>query len=168
MSLRKLALKLLTPGCFKTNKPISDQKSQTSKEISSRRLSLSDVSNSSICTVLSDLSNSLIGSNLHIFTQKELKKITHNFSKSNYLGEGGFGKVYKGFIDEKLRPGLEAQPVAVKVLDLDGKQGHREWLVSFLFLFLPFFLAHFKVYVANNIICFLSYKNANSQTLLYL
>ncbi|XP_021828473.1 putative receptor-like protein kinase At1g72540 [Prunus avium] len=134
MSLRKLALKLLTPGCFKTNKPISDQKSQTSKEISSRRLSLSDVSNSSICTVLSDLSNSLIGSNLHIFTQKELKKITHNFSKSNYLGEGGFGKVYKGFIDEKLRPGLEAQPVAVKVLDLDGKQGHREWLAEVIFL----------------------------------
>lgn len=38
--------------------------------------------------------------------------------------------MYKGFIDDKLRPGLKPQVVAVKVLDLDGKQGHREWLVS--------------------------------------
>lgn len=60
----------------------------------------------------------------------ELQVITQNFSKNNYLGEGGFGPVYKGFIDDKLRPGLEVQPVAVKVLDLEGKQGHREWLVS--------------------------------------
>lgn len=42
--------------------------------------------------------------------------------------------MYKGFIDDKLRPGLEAQPVAVKVLDLDGKQGHREWLAEVIFL----------------------------------
>ncbi|CAN6570990.1 unnamed protein product [Malus baccata var. baccata] len=113
-SLKKLAFKFFTPSCFNANKPITDKKSQTSKEISSQRLSLSDLSNSSVCTVLSDLSNSLIGSNLHIFSHNELKKITQSFSKGNYLGEGGFGQVYKGFIDDKLRPGLEAQPVAVK------------------------------------------------------
>ncbi|TQD80340.1 hypothetical protein C1H46_034096 [Malus baccata] len=134
MSLIKLAFKFFTPSCFNANKPIIDKKSHTSKEISSRRLSLSDLSNSSVCTVLSDLSNSLIGSNLHIFSHNELKKITQSFSKSNYLGEGGFGQVYRGFIDDKLRPGLEAQPVAVKVLDLDGKQGHREWLAEVVFL----------------------------------
>lgn len=59
-----------------------------------------------------------------------MKLITHNFSSSNYLGEGGFGPVHKGFIDDKMRPGLEVQPVAVKLLDLDGSQGHKEWLVS--------------------------------------
>lgn len=54
--------------------------------------------------------------------------------------------MYKGFIDDKLRPGLEAQPVAVKVLDLDGKQGHREWLVSF-----------YRQLISNHyVICFLS------------
>ena len=79
---------------------------------------------------MSDLSNSLVGSNLHNFTYKELKEITHSFNKSNFLGEGGFGKVYKGFIDDKLRPPLVVpQTVAVKALNLDGKQGHREWLV---------------------------------------
>lgn len=49
---------------------------------------------------------------------------------TNFVGSGGFGPVYKGYIDEKLRPGLKAQYVAVKSLDLDGSQGHREWLVS--------------------------------------
>lgn len=65
-----------------------------------------------------------------MFSLAELKAITSNFSWSNLLGEGGFGPVYKGFIDKKLRSGLEAQPVAVKLLDLDGLQGHKEWLVS--------------------------------------
>ncbi|KAM0030097.1 putative protein kinase RLK-Pelle-RLCK-VIIa-2 family [Helianthus debilis subsp. tardiflorus] len=61
--------------------------------------------------------------------------ITHDFASSNYLGEGGFGMVHKGFIDDKLRPGVvEAQPVAVKLLDLDGGQGHNEWLVEVTFL----------------------------------
>ena len=67
-----------------------------------------------------------------MFVLAELKSSTYNFSDEYKLGEGGFGPVYKGFVDEKLRHGLKAQTVAVKCLDLDGLQGHREWLVSFL------------------------------------
>jgi hypothetical protein len=130
-----ITLKSLLPSCFKAKNPLSEPKLPVSKHSSFRRLSMSDLSNSSF-SVVSDLSMSLVGSNLHVFTLQELKVITQNLSKSNYLGEGGFGPVYKGFIDDKLRPCLEAQPVAVKVLDLNGKQGHREWLVS-IFFFLP-------------------------------
>ncbi|KAE8700726.1 putative receptor-like protein kinase [Hibiscus syriacus] len=65
---------------------------------------------------------------------KELELVTHKFSKSNLLGDGGFGPVYKGFIDDNLRPGLKAQSVAVKVLNLDGTQGQREWLAEVIFL----------------------------------
>lgn len=124
-----ITLKSFLPSCFKAKRPLSEPKLPASKQSSFRRLSLSDLSNSSL-SVMSDLSISLVGSNLHVFTLKELQVITQNLSKSNFLGEGGFGPVYKGFIDDKLRPRLKAQPVAVKVLDLDGKQGHREWLVS--------------------------------------
>lgn len=92
-----------------------------------RRLSFSDISNS---TSPEDLSLSLVGSNLYVFTLHELKLATQSFSTANFLGEGGFGPVFKGFVDEKVRPGLKAQTVAVKVLDLDGAQGHKEWLVS--------------------------------------
>ncbi|KAL0670561.1 hypothetical protein Bca4012_033265 [Brassica carinata] len=100
-----------------------------------KRLSLSDISDpSSPMSVMDDLSNSFTSQKLRMFTLSELRVITHNFSRSNMLGEGGFGPVYKGFIDDKVKPGLEAQPVAVKALDLHGHQGHREWLAEIIFL----------------------------------
>nr|DAD26118.1 TPA_asm: hypothetical protein HUJ06_027586 [Nelumbo nucifera] len=57
-----------------------------------------------------------------------------SFSTSNLLGEGGFGPVQKVFIDGKLKPGLKAQPVAVKLMNLEGTLGHREWLTEVIFL----------------------------------
>ncbi|AEC07819.1 root-specific kinase 1 [Arabidopsis thaliana] len=100
-----------------------------------KRLSLSDISDpSSPMSVMDDLSHSFTSQKLRLFTLSELRVITHNFSRSNMLGEGGFGPVYKGFIDDKVKPGIEAQPVAVKALDLHGHQGHREWLAEILFL----------------------------------
>ncbi|XP_045787705.1 putative receptor-like protein kinase At1g72540 [Trifolium pratense] len=136
MSPKKIQWKAFVFGCFKDNKqhPTLETPKFVSKKTGSSRISLSDLSDYSSPSVMSDLSNSLVGSNLHIFTCKELKEITNNFNKSNFLGEGGFGKVYKGFIDDKLRPTLVPQAVAVKALNLDGKQGHREWLAEVIFL----------------------------------
>lgn len=132
--LKRVGWKYFLPGCVKAKKPYPSSSTvprvhDDSNQMSMRRLSLSDVSNTGSPISLNDLSSSLVGSNLHIFTHKELEVMTNNFSKGEFLGEGGFGQVYKGFIDDKLRPGLKAQPVAVKVLDLNGSQGHREWLV---------------------------------------
>lgn len=69
-------------------------------------------------------------SDLYDFQLSDLRAITQNFSNSFWLGEGGFGTVHKGYIDANLRRGLKAQPVAVKILNVQGLQGHREWLVS--------------------------------------
>jgi hypothetical protein len=68
--------------------------------------------------------------NVISFTLFELETITKSFRADYVLGEGGFGTVYKGYIDENVRVGLKSLPVAVKVLNKDGHQGHREWLVS--------------------------------------
>ncbi|KAG2543046.1 serine/threonine-protein kinase RIPK-like isoform X1 [Panicum virgatum] len=81
-----------------------------------------------------DLSLSLVGSNLHVFSIAELRAVTRDFSMTNFIGEGGFGPVYKGYVDDKTKPGLRAQPVAVKLLDLEGAQGHTEWLTEVIFL----------------------------------
>ncbi|XP_020154672.1 serine/threonine-protein kinase RIPK [Aegilops tauschii subsp. strangulata] len=101
---------------------------------SSSRMSFKSLSSSGTLSP-EDLSITLSGSNLHAFTYAELRAATGSFSRANYLGCGGFGPVYKGAVDDKLRPGLDAQPVAVKYLDLDcGTQGHKEWLAEVFFL----------------------------------
>jgi hypothetical protein len=87
-----------------------------------------------------DLAQSF-GSELHDFQLSELRGITHDFSSNFLLGEGGFGTVHKGYVDENLRQGLKAQAVAVKLLDIEGLQGHREWLVrDFNFIFILFLI----------------------------
>ncbi|XP_037437965.1 serine/threonine-protein kinase RIPK-like [Triticum dicoccoides] len=101
---------------------------------SSSRMSFKNLSSSGTLSP-EDLSITLSGSNLHAFTYAELREATGSFSRANYLGCGGFGPVYKGAVDDKLRPGLAAQAVAVKYLDLDcGTQGHKEWLAEVFFL----------------------------------
>lgn len=133
MTVEKTTWRSMVSSCFKPNEiSPSKPKKIVTKQTSFQRLAMSDLSNPS--TLSEDLSISLAGSNLHVFTHPELKVITQNFAASNFLGEGGFGPVHKGFIDDKLRPGLKAQPVAVKLLDLDGSQGHREWLTEVIFL----------------------------------
>lgn len=62
-----------------------------------------------------------------IFTFRELATATKNFRQDSLLGEGGFGRVYKGRLDN-------GQAVAVKQLDRNGLQGNREFLVEVLML----------------------------------
>ncbi|KAL1371751.1 hypothetical protein HN51_001977 [Arachis hypogaea] len=118
----------------KSNNKVVATKGHSTTRSGSNRVSVTDLSFPSATTLSEDLSISLAGTNLYVFSLAELKIITQSFSSSNFLGEGGFGPVHKGFIDDKVRPGLKAQPVAVKLLDLDGTQGHKEWLTEVVFL----------------------------------
>lgn len=72
------------------------------------------------------------GSTYHIaaqtFTFRELAAATKNFRPECLIGEGGFGRVYKGRLEST------GQIVAVKQLDRNGLQGNREFLVEVLML----------------------------------
>ncbi|XP_074272042.1 putative serine/threonine-protein kinase PBL23 [Silene latifolia] len=57
-----------------------------------------------------------------VFTFRQMASATNNFSIENLVGEGGFGRVYKGYI-----PGVD-KLVAIKQLDRNGLQGNREFL----------------------------------------
>ncbi|KAH0747072.1 hypothetical protein KY285_008729 [Solanum tuberosum] len=62
------------------------------------------------------------------FKFNELVAATENFKAAYFLGEGGFGKVYKGFLADT------GQVVAIKQLNPDGCQGNREFIVEVLTL----------------------------------
>lgn len=71
--------------------------------------------------------------NLKEFNFAELKIATKNFKLENLLGQGGFGKVYRGWVDEKtLAPSKSnsGMMVAIKKLNSESVQGFQEWQVK--------------------------------------
>lgn len=88
---------------------------------------------------IKDLRRNPGNSNVHIFTYEEMRLSTNRFRPDLILGEGGFGVVYKGVIDENIRPGFKSTQVAIKELNREGFQGDREWLVCDLSCRLRFF-----------------------------
>ncbi|CAL5358051.1 unnamed protein product [Camellia sinensis] len=78
-----------------------------------------------------------ISNNLKSFTFIDLKNATKNFRSDSLLGEGGFGCVFKGWIDENTfapsKPGTGIV-VAIKKLKAESFQGHKEWLTEVNYL----------------------------------
>jgi len=75
--------------------------------------------------------------NLKTYTFAELKCATKSFRPETVLGEGGFGKVYKGWVDEKtLNPSRSTtgMVVAVKKLNPESVQGMEQWQSEVNFL----------------------------------
>lgn len=62
-------------------------------------------------------------SSTRFFAYEELKEATNNFELASVLGEGGFGRVFKGVLKD-------GTSVAIKKLSSGGHQGDREFLVE--------------------------------------
>ncbi|XP_020596347.1 probable serine/threonine-protein kinase PBL10 [Phalaenopsis equestris] len=97
----------------------------------------SNVSSSSVPPAPRSEGDILQFTNVKSFSFNELKSATRNFRPDSVLGEGGFGSVFKGWLDEQTleatKPGVGIV-VAVKRLNQDGFQGHREWLAEVNYL----------------------------------
>ncbi|GMY10882.1 serine/threonine-protein kinase PCRK1 [Fagus crenata] len=74
---------------------------------------------------------------LRVFAFSELKSATRGFSRSLLIGEGGFGCVYRGLVRVSSReihaPDSKIE-VAIKQLNRNGFQGHKEWINEVNFL----------------------------------
>ncbi|KAF2596117.1 hypothetical protein F2Q68_00007002 [Brassica cretica] len=89
------------------------------------------------CLEQRSLGEILQNANLKNFSLSELKSATRNFRPDSMVGEGGFGRVFKGWIDEtSLAPSKPGNGIviAVKRLNQEGLQGHREWLAEINYL----------------------------------
>ncbi|WJZ89505.1 hypothetical protein VitviT2T_008723 [Vitis vinifera] len=71
------------------------------------------------------------------FSFNDLKNASKNFRSESLLGEGGFGCVFKGWLDENTlaptKPGT-GMVVAIKKLKTESFQGHKEWLAEVNYL----------------------------------
>ncbi|KAK1439630.1 hypothetical protein QVD17_05450 [Tagetes erecta] len=74
-------------------------------------------SNMDVSTELLDIEN------MRAYTYKDLRVATEDFRPENKIGQGGFGSVYKGTLQDGLL-------VAIKVLSADSSQGLREFLTE--------------------------------------
>ncbi|XP_057496772.1 serine/threonine-protein kinase PBS1-like [Actinidia eriantha] len=133
-------------GCFPCFESREDEKLNSNKQIDHRKQSYPTLpSNMSRLSSGADRlkSRSNVGSRkespsqkdapdvniaAQTFTFRELAAATKNFRPESFLGEGGFGSVYKGRLEST------GQAVAVKQLDRNGLQGNREFLVEVLML----------------------------------
>lgn len=114
--------------------PKFTRKTSTSSARSSPLPSYSEKSMESAPTPRSEY-EILLSPHAKAFSLSELKNATRNFRPDSLLGEGGFGYVFKGWIDETTltaaKPG-SGMVVAIKKLKPEGFQGHKEWLVRSL------------------------------------
>jgi serine/threonine protein kinase len=99
-----------------------------------------------------------ISNNLKSFSFNDLKIATKNFRPESVLGEGGFGCVFKGWIDGNTlaptKPGTGIV-VAIKRLKPESFQGHREWLVCAMWtVIISFFLYLWALQNLNAVTCF--------------
>ncbi|TKY67353.1 kinase APK1A [Spatholobus suberectus] len=119
----------LSSPSSKTTKDLNSPSSnKITKDLSSP---ISKVSEVSVPQTPQSEGEILHSSNLKSFSLTELTAATRNFRTDGVLGEGGFGSVFKGWIDDHslsaAKPGTGIV-VAVKKLDHDSFQGHKDWL----------------------------------------
>ena len=119
-------------GCFACFKPAGEDEEadaeaplpSTSRSRRGRSLRLSSCSSSNKRNEAAAVD---VDSRARAFTYGELSAATDNFRAECLLGEGGFGRVYRGRLES-------GQVVAVKQLDREGAQGNREFVVEVLML----------------------------------
>ncbi|XP_039159331.1 receptor-like serine/threonine-protein kinase ALE2 isoform X2 [Eucalyptus grandis] len=99
----------------KSPRPLSPEKpSGFAKPVMQR--GVSNLASTSFCS-----NGILCAGSAKTFSSNDIERFTNNFDSSRVLGEGGFGIVYRGILDN-------GEEMAVKVLKRDDRHGSRDFL----------------------------------------
>ncbi|XP_039136240.1 receptor-like cytoplasmic kinase 176 [Dioscorea cayenensis subsp. rotundata] len=132
-----LAVRIKAESPFHSASTSGTTSRNNSKNVNGLSGSSSKVSSTSVPPTPRSEGEILQSSNVKSFTFNDLRNATRNFRPDSVLGEGGFGSVFKGWIDEHTfvatKPGTGIV-IAVKRLNQEGFQGHREWLAEVNYL----------------------------------
>uniref|UniRef100_A0A0E0KC73 Protein kinase domain-containing protein n=1 Tax=Oryza punctata TaxID=4537 RepID=A0A0E0KC73_ORYPU len=112
--------------CYSSEGGDESRKESTERsQITPDETAASEMDVNSNTTNADSISNHGMGRLIHgqSFTYGELYAATGGFSDDRFLGEGGFGQVYKGVLDD-------SQEVAIKILNLQGNQGDKEFITE--------------------------------------
>ncbi|KAM0875301.1 hypothetical protein ACQ4PT_036879 [Festuca glaucescens] len=105
---------LLTEASLTPAKPAGPGSAVVGSRLESRPISASPSFSSSIVAYKGSAK---------LFSLVEMERATQTFDESRIIGEGGFGRVYEGILED-------GEWVAVKVLKRDDQQGTREFLAE--------------------------------------
>ncbi|KAL0862422.1 hypothetical protein Bca101_041540 [Brassica carinata] len=119
--------------CFYFSKDKSQDEAAKNRKFDSLQGSGSEF-NSSTSTTTSITSSLHVlsethSNNLKVFALEDLKTATKSFSRSLMIGEGGFGGVFRGVIQNP-QDSRKKIDIAVKQLSRRGLQGHKEWVTE--------------------------------------
>nr|GEZ77132.1 probable receptor-like protein kinase At5g59700 [Tanacetum cinerariifolium] len=89
----------------------------------------------------------------------DIKAATNNFSYHNFLGQGGFGRVYRGQLSLSTRSGESISTIAVKRLDVKGGQGAHEFSMEIVML---------SSYKHDNLVSLIGFVDEGDEKLLVL
>ncbi|KAF8084875.1 hypothetical protein N665_0694s0009 [Sinapis alba] len=122
--------------CFYFSKDKSqDEEAKTTRKFDSLQGSGSEFNSDTTSTTTTSITSSLHvlsethSNNLKVFALDDLKTATKNFSRSLMVGEGGFGGVFRGIIQNP-QDSRKKIDIAVKQLSRRGLQGHKEWVTE--------------------------------------
>ncbi|KAG7984849.1 hypothetical protein I3843_04G180900 [Carya illinoinensis] len=95
--------------------------SSTNKRSGIGSILSSSIASSTSVSLMSNMATRVLSAKT--FSLAELEKATDKFSSKRVLGEGGFGRVYLGIMEDRVE-------VAVKMLTRDNQNGDREFIAE--------------------------------------
>ncbi|KAK3026870.1 hypothetical protein RJ639_041997 [Escallonia herrerae] len=104
---------------------------KSSSKSSFERIVAPTIGSGSSSTALSFVSNMVAYTgSAKTFSSSDIERATDNFNTSRILGEGGFGRVYSGVLEDGTKVAVKQEPLSTQYRTLEYHQGFLYWCTA--------------------------------------